>query len=90
VPAEGIERDIDKVRRVNAILPFQESGLVHIPNEKRDDAPEWVNKFLNECGEFKPDGTHLHDDMVDAMCDGVQLTLGRSLSILDVLGGKAQ
>lgn len=89
VPAEGIERDIDKVRRVQAILPYQESGLICIPNEKREDAPPWVAKFLNECAEFKPDGTHLHDDMVDAMCDGASFTCGRALSILDVLGGKA-
>lgn len=85
VPAEGIERDIDKVRRVQAILPYQEAGLVLIP---ADNSPgcDWLPGFLTECAQFKPDGTHAHDDMVDCFADGVQLLLGRTLSILDVLG----
>lgn len=85
VPAEGIERDIDKVRRVQAILPYQETGLVYIPRDT--DAP-WVGGFVAECGEFKPDMTHAHDDRVDCFADGVHLLLGEPLSILDVLGAE--
>lgn len=83
VPAEGIERDIDKVRRVQAILPYQESGLVYLP---KDDSTPWVAGVITECAEFKPDGTHAHDDRVDCLCDGVTILLGRALSILDLLG----
>lgn len=83
VPAEGIERDLDKVRRVQAILPYQEAGLVYIPAD--NEAP-WVAALLAECGEFKPDLTHAHDDMVDCLADGISLTLSQGLSILDVLG----
>lgn len=83
VPAEGIERDIDKVRRVQAILTYQEAGLVYVPRD--DDAP-WVGGFLNECAEFKPDMTHTHDDRVDCFADGVRELLGEPPSILDVLG----
>lgn len=83
IPAEGIERDIDKVRRVQTVLPYQEAGLVYIP--KDNDAP-WVQGFLAECGEFKPDLTHAHDDRVDCFADGVQQLLGEAPSILDVLG----
>ncbi len=85
VPAEGIERDIDKVRRVQAVLPYQEAGLVLVPGDNEPGC-DWLPGFLTECAQFKPDGTHAHDDMVDCFADGVQLLLGRALSILDVLG----
>lgn len=84
VPAEGIERDIDKVRRVQGILPYQESHLVYIPQE---NSVPWVGPFVSECAQFKPDGTHPHDDMVDPMVDAINELLGKALSILDVLGG---
>lgn len=83
IPCEGIERDIDKVRRVQAIMPYQEAGLVFIPFE---GSTPWVDGFVTECAQFKPDETHAYDDQVDCLCDGVTLLLGRSLSILDVLG----
>lgn len=83
VPVEGIERDIDKVRRVKTALPFIETGLVHVPHD--EDAP-WVTPFLTECAQFKEDGTHAHDDMVDPLCDAVDQLLSRGVSILDVLG----
>lgn len=89
IPAEGIERDIDKVRRVQAILPYQEAGLVFIPADDEPDT-DWLGGFLTECAQFKPDGTHAHDDRVDCFADGVQILLGRELSILDVLGGKSK
>ncbi len=85
VPAEGIERAIDKVQRVQGVLPFIESGLVFIPKDG-EGAPEWLAGFIQECAAFKPDGTHANDDRVDAMVDGVEILLGQVLSILDVLG----
>lgn len=84
VPAEGIERAIDKVQRVQGVLPFIESGLVFVP--KDEGGPAWLAGFLQECAAFKPDGTHAHDDRVDTMVDGVETLLGKGLSILDVLG----
>lgn len=83
VPVEGIERDIDKVRRAKTALPFIESGLVFVPRD--EDAP-WVAKFILECAQFKEDGTHAHDDMCDPLFDACTQLLGRGLSILDVLG----
>lgn len=85
IPAEGIERDIDKVRRVKAVLPYIEAGMVFLP---KDGETPWIEATLNEYAEFKEDGTAVRDDRVDTLADGVQLTLGRSISILDVLGGK--
>ncbi len=87
VPAEGVERDIDKVRRVQLILPFHEAGLVYVPAvREEDDAEHWVHGFLAECAEFKPDMTHAHDDRVDCFADGVKELLGDAPSLFDVLG----
>lgn len=84
IPAQGIERDIDKVRRVQSILQFIETGMVIIP---KDGSVPWIQKFLNECDEFKLDGTQAHDDMVDPMVDAIEDLLGRPLSIFSVLTG---
>lgn len=85
VPATGIERDIDKVRRVNTVLPYIETGMVVVP---KDDSVPWIAKFLTECAQFAKDGTHAHDDMVDTMVDAIEHLLGRATSIFDVLLNK--
>lgn len=82
IPAIGIERDIDKVRRVQNILPYVETHMVVIPNV---GTVPWRDKFVTECGEFQLDGTQAHDDMVDAMVDGIEQLLAKSLSSFDVL-----
>lgn len=86
IPAEGIERDLDKVRRVQSILPYQETGLVYLPQPTLCHTDHWVHGLITECAEFKPDMTHAHDDRVDCLADGVKILLGDSLSILDLLG----
>jgi predicted phage terminase large subunit-like protein len=84
IPVEEIERSKDKVTRVQEVLPYIETGMVHIP---QDGLTTWLPEFLTELASFKADGTSAHDDQVDAMADGIWLTLGRALSIFDVLGG---
>lgn len=81
IPAIGILRTKDKVTRVNEILPYIVTHMVGVHKH----AP-WLVAFLNECAEFRPDGKAVHDDMVDAMVDGVWEALGKSLSIWDVIG----
>lgn len=80
IPALGIIRTKDKVTRVHEILPYIVTHMVGLPK----NAP-WLNEFLLECAGFRPDGLHLHDDMVDAMVDGIWECLGKATSILDVL-----
>ncbi len=82
VPAQGIERDIDKVRRVQSILQYIETGMVVVP---KDGSVPWLEKFVNECDEFQADGTQAHDDMVDTMVDAIEHLLGKPLSIFEVL-----
>jgi predicted phage terminase large subunit-like protein len=82
VPCQGIERDIDKARRVQNVLPFIEIHMVYVP---KDGSTPWIAGFLQECAEFRQDGTHPHDDRVDPMCDGIEQLLGKRLSSFDVL-----
>lgn len=84
IPVEEIERSKDKVTRVQEVLPYIETGMVHIPLAGSNP---WVAGFETELAGFKADGTADHDDQVDAMADGIWLLLGRALSIFDVLGG---
>ena len=54
-----------KVARAQAIIPYIESGNVHLPGPKI--AP-WIHDFIEECANF-PNGAH--DDDVDAMTQGI-------------------
>jgi predicted phage terminase large subunit-like protein len=83
VPVEGCERNIDKVTRVNEILPFIETGMVYIPRDT--DAP-WVPGLVTECAQFRADGKSKHDDQTDCLADAILLLLGKPLSIFDVIG----
>lgn len=82
VPAQGIERDVDKVRRVQSVLPYVETGLVVIP---RAGSTAWIEKWETEHAAFTPEGTAAHDDMVDTTVDGIEQLLGKAPSILEVL-----
>jgi predicted phage terminase large subunit-like protein len=62
----------NKVTRVNAILGAIEAGNVWLPQP--DKAP-WVNEFIEQCAAF-PNGKH--DDMVDAMSQGLNKLIYRT------------
>ena len=78
-----VERSIDKVSRALSVqLPLSQ-GLVYIPS----DAP-WLPEFLAEVAAFSRDGTHAHDDQVDAMFDAINLVEATGGStVYDVVGG---
>lgn len=80
IPAMGIVRTKDKVTRVHEVLPYIVTHMVGVYKQLPN-----IQDFLRECAAFRPDGKHEHDDMVDAMVDGIWECLGRALSILDVV-----
>lgn len=84
IPVEGIDRTKDKTTRVQEILPYVVTHMVYLPRRAT-----FLPSFLAECARFRADGKHEHDDQVDTLCDGVWQTLGKPLSILDVLGKTA-
>lgn len=81
IPIESVERTKDKVTRVQEILPYLATHMVYLPK-----GVPWLPAFTSECAQFRADGKAAYDDQVDCLCDGVWFTLGRPLSILDVLG----
>lgn len=56
----------DKITRLNAIAPLIESGMVYLPESKKNPGqnPAWVNPLMHELLAF-PNAEH--DDMVDSM-----------------------
>lgn len=85
IPVEPIPRNKDKVTRVQEVLPYIVTHMIYLPSEKI--AP-WIVPFKSECAAFRADGKAPKDDQVDSMCDGIQFTLGRPLSIFDVIATK--
>tara|TARA_R110000823_G_scaffold203378_3_gene334270 strand:+ start:474 stop:1988 length:1515 start_codon:yes stop_codon:yes gene_type:complete len=55
---------MDKVSRLNAVLPLIEGGRVYIPNEAL-----WLDAFMEEAQSF-PSGKH--DDQIDALSMGLE------------------
>lgn len=62
-------RGQDKIARVEASLPFWESGNIYVPDLKGDS---WVDGLITEAAIF-PNG--LHDDMVDTITMAVDVLL---------------
>ena len=66
IPVAGIQRNTDKLTRVQDALPYIESGFVYLP----DNSP-FVSDFIAECEAFTADDGHDHDDQIDPMCDAI-------------------
>ena len=72
IPIIPVERIKDKLTRVEDALPYIESGRVELPI-----SPEYGFNpvFISECESFARDMSHLHDDIIDNLCDGINLGL---------------
>ena len=72
---EGKEIAADKFSRVMTMNPYLMNGWVYLPNSEKDVIS---SQLLSECVAFKADLSHKHDDMVDTMCDAVDIAFGAS------------
>ena len=66
IPVIPIQRDRDKVSRVNDVLPYIRAGRLFVPEDE-----SWVNAYIGELAAFSPVMTHEHDDQVDPTCDAL-------------------
>lgn len=82
LPVKEVQRMKDKVTRVQDVLPYWATGRILFPRD--GDAP-WLVPMLNELAAFRGDGKSRHDDFVDMLELGTSKTLGKTISILDVL-----
>lgn len=83
IPVEGIQRNVDKVSRVNDALPYIDVGRVCIP----EDAP-FTSDFVQECESFTANDTHDYDDQIDPMCDAIMdmIAVGNDMEVWERLG----
>lgn len=66
IPVVAIQRNTDKLTRVQDALPYIESGFVYLP-----DSAVFLSDFISECEAFTADNAHDHDDQIDPMCDAI-------------------
>lgn len=83
IPVEAIQRNTDKVLRVNDGLPYIEGGMVMIP----EDAP-YTNDFVTENEGFTADDSHDFDDQIEPMIDAIDdfLQAGNKMKQWEQLG----
>lgn len=70
---DGTWASMDKFSRVMQAVPYIMNGWVYLPNNENDVISEQV---LSECVAFKADLSHKHDDIVDNICDSVNIAFG--------------
>ncbi len=67
IPIYGIQRNKDKLQRVNDYTPQIEAGYVMIPSES-----PFVSDFVAECEAFTANDSHAYDDQIDPMLDAIE------------------
>lgn len=77
IPVIALQREQDKVSRVNDILPYIRAGRMFVP----ESAP-WLNAYLGELAAFSPAMTHAHDDQVDVTSDAISELLAPGGNLL--------
>ncbi|HCD73760.1 MAG TPA: PBSX family phage terminase large subunit [Helicobacter sp.] len=65
IQVKGITPTTDKVSRVvNGVLPFLDN--LKLPQDSTNPFNFWVNDYIAEARQFRADGKHAHDDMIDS------------------------
>lgn len=81
IPVIGVPASTDKLTRAENVLPYIESGQVHLPENENYN---FNVDILSECEAFSRDMSHKHDDIVDTLGILIQEALGKTkISILD-------
>lgn len=66
IPVEAVQRNKDKLMRLNDVLPYIEQGMISLPENA-----DFVSDFIDECESFNADFTHAHDDILDTLIDAI-------------------
>lgn len=70
---DGLMVSADKFSRVMTTAPYLANGWVYLPNGEKDDISSML---IAECAAFRAELNHKHDDMVDTLCDAVDVAFG--------------
>jgi predicted phage terminase large subunit-like protein len=80
IPVIAVPRHKDKLTRVEGTISYVHAGRVYLMLGSRS-----AELMISECEAFTRDDSHAHDDIVDNLCDGINIGFGiGGLSMLDV------
>jgi predicted phage terminase large subunit-like protein len=81
IPIIGVQRDTDKLTRLEDVLYYIASGRVYLPKELT-----FTDELISEAEAFARNMSHKHDDIIDCVIDAVNKAFNvGELSILDVI-----
>lgn len=80
LPIKAVSPVKDKLTRLLDVQGYIENGYVVLP-----ETACWKQDFINECECFTANNSHMHDDQIDALTQGINHVFNRKTSILDVL-----
>jgi predicted phage terminase large subunit-like protein len=82
IPVIPVERNKDKLTRLESVLSYIEAGKVKLPRNNENMTKE----IISESEAFTRNDSHSHDDIIDTMIDGIEIGLRvPNVCILDVL-----
>ena len=68
----------DKVTRtINGLLPYIDN--LKLPRDSNNPFNFWVNAYLTELKQFRADGKHAHDDMIDSTTQALNFLYNNAL-----------
>jgi predicted phage terminase large subunit-like protein len=81
IPIIALQREKDKLTRIEDVLPVLESGRVYLPI---NNLHGFNSIIIEECESFARDMTHKHDDIVDNISDACNI-FNQGYTIGDIL-----
>lgn len=80
---QGVTPKVDKLSRVvNDMLPYIDR--LKLPQNATDPFNFWVNDYIRECKQFRADGKHEHDDMIDSTSQALNFLYNSAMNFNNI------
>lgn len=80
---QGVTPKVDKLSRVvNDMLPYIDK--LRLPQNATDPFNFWVSDYIRELKQFRADGKHAHDDMIDSTSQALNFLYNNTLDFSKV------
>ena len=85
IQVKGITPTTDKVSRVvNGVLPFLDN--LKLPQDSTNPFNFWVTDYIAEARQFRADGKHAHDDMIDSTSQALNFLYNNAFDFEKIRG----
>lgn len=85
IQVKGITPTTDKVSRVvNGVLPFLDN--LKLPQDSTNPFNFWVTDYIVEARQFRADGKHAHDDMIDSTSQALNFLYNNAFDFEKIRG----